>query len=345
MSRLKIQSGEKATASKNNEMRLAHNGKLIITFYNEKKCAFLISEGRLIAGTVLDESKIRPEDIVIAIVKDVKKDIGACFIEYEEGKDGYLPFDKIPGDLLPKQGDLIPVSLTAHAQKGKRAKFTAKINYSKIENGEELREHSKHLSKFNYLYRSDNITLNINKVFRKDEYDEIVTDDEEIYHFLQEKNFDIRLYNDNALSLSKLYSLETQVSEALSRQVWLKCGGYLIFDHTEAMTVIDVNSGKYTPSRNTDKESAYLKVNIEAATAICRQLRTRNLSGIIIVDFINLDNKEDQDILLEILRAESKNDTEAVTVIDITQLGLAEITRKKSLPSLYEQLIKSSNDN
>ena len=104
------------------------------------------------------------------------------------------------------------------------------------------------------------------------------------------------------------------------------------------MTVIDVNSGKYSPAKNTPKESAYLSVNLEAAEEICRQLRLRNISGIIIIDFINLCDEIDKEALLNALKAGSGNDTQKVSVLDITSLGLVEMTRKKELSPLYEQL-------
>ena len=118
MSRLKIQSLEKNTAMQLEELRTSENGRIILTTLQEKKCAFLVSEGRLKAVTVISSSGINPGDIVIGLVKDVKKDIGACFIEYSDGCDGYLPLDKIPYGTTIKQGDLIPVSITANAQKG-----------------------------------------------------------------------------------------------------------------------------------------------------------------------------------------------------------------------------------
>ena len=341
MSRHKLQSAEKNNAMQLEELRTSEKGRLIITTLKDSKYLFLVCDGKLKSCTLIDDGSINPGDVVIALIRDVKKDIGACFIEYAEGCDGYLPLDKIPGGINIKQGDLIPVSITAQAQKGKRARFTALINYSKIPGGEELKERSAHLAKFNYLYRQESRLRDIiNKNIKKNEYSEIVTDDHDICELLKKDFGIVREYTDTAFPLAKLYSLESGISEALSRQVWLKCGGYLVFDHTEAMTVIDVNSGKYTPSRNTDKESAYLTVNMEAAAEICRQLRLRNLSGIIVVDFINLNVKKDQEILLKLLKDESAKDPLPVSVVDITALGLVEITRKKELPSLYEQIKK-----
>ncbi len=345
MSRSVLQSSVKEKARNLESLRISESGKLIITSLDNKIIAFLTISGKMrcitVLGKISDENtvpEITPEDIVIAYVKDVKSDLGACFIEYAQGKDGYLPLNKLPKGVIVKQGDLIPVRLTSQAQKGKRASFTAKIDYSGFDNSEELRNKAAHLSKYSFLYRSEtSYTDRINKVFRQNEYDEIVTDLKDVFDLLQKDFSNVRLYDD-LFGLDKLYSLRTALSEALDRNVWLKCGGFLIFDKTEAMTVIDVNSGKFTPAKGTDKESAYMNVNKEAAEEICRQLRLRNISGIVIIDFINLSNENDREELLEILKECSQSDTVTVMVLDITQLGLVELTRKKEFPPLYEQL-------
>jgi Ribonuclease G/E len=346
MSRSVLQSSAKETARNLEELRTSETGKLIITSIDRKIIAFLSVSGKMKCITVLgkdsdgtENADLSPEDIVIAIVKDVKNDIGACFIEYASGCDGYLPLNKLPKGVTVKQGDLIPVKITSQAQKGKRASFTAKIDYSKIENGSELSEKASHLTKYSYLYKSNtSYTDKINKVFKQGEFDEIVTDIELVYEMFSKDFPNVRLYDDKSFGLDKLYSLKTALDEALDRNVWLKCGGFLIFDKTEAMTVIDVNSGKFTPTKGTDKESAYMAVNTEAAIEICRQLRLRNISGIVIIDFINLKSDEDKEQLLNLLKEETLADTETVMVIDITELGLVEVTRKKEFPPLYEQL-------
>lgn len=348
MSRSVLQTSVKETARDLENLRTSDTGKMIVTSLDKMILAFLCVSGKMKCITVLgnesvgEEKDISPNDIVIAYVKDVKNDIGACFIEYSPGCDGYLPLNRIHKGTDIKQGDLIPVKLASQAQKGKRASFTAKIDYSKIENGKELEEKASHLTKYSYLYKSETSYKDrINKVFKKEEYEEIVTDKNEVFDVLSKEFPNVRLYDDPSFGLDKLYSLRTALDEALDRNVWLKCGGFLIFDKTEAMTVVDVNSGKYKPVKGTDKESAYMTVNTEAAVEICRQLRLRNISGIIIIDFINLKNDEDREELLSILRKESALDTETVMVIDITELGLAEVTRKKEFPPLYEQIRNS----
>lgn len=345
MSRAKLQTSEKENARILSEMRNSEDAKLIITDVEGKLIAFLISDGKPAAITVpggkdlFEPGCINSGDIVIAYVRDVKNDIGASFIEYAPGKDGYLPLSKLPKDTIVKQGDLIPVKLFSHAQKGKRATFTAKIDYSKYQDGDMLKEKSKHLTAYSYLYKDESfLKERLDKVFKRNEYSEIVTDSESVYENLKTSYNNIRLYTDKDFGLSKLYSLKTVLEEATAKKVWLRCGGYLYIEHTEAMTVIDVNSGKFSPSKGTDKESAYLSVNLEAVSEVCRQLRLRNISGIIIIDFINLVSIEDRESLLDTLISESAKDTMKVVVAGITALGLVEMTRKKELPPLYEQL-------
>ncbi len=227
MSRNTEQSVAKAEAEKLSKLRNSIEGKLIITHINDKLCAFLSFEGRIECITVIGNSDLGPDDIVIAFVKDVKKDIGACFIDYAEGKDGYLPLNKLPAGMDVKQGDLIPVKMATLAQKGKRSGFTAKINWKKLENGEELKNKASHLTRFSYVYRSESyLSDRVNTVFKYDEYDEIITDDEKIFNNLKCSFSNIRLYNDKTFGLDKLYSLNTAIEEALSKKAWLKCGGH-----------------------------------------------------------------------------------------------------------------------
>lgn len=185
-----------------------------------------------------------------------------------------------------------------------------------------------------YLYHLKNISHS--------SLEEIITDDvavfNEIVSFygnhseIQEK---IRFYQDD-FSLVKLYSIETKLQEALSKKVWLKCGGYLLIEPTEALTVIDVNSGKF--EKKGDSESYYKRVNKDAAEMIARQIRLRNISGIIIVDFINMQSEENNKELLELLAELVSKDKVKTWVVGMTALGLVEITRKKIEKPLWEQI-------
>ena len=117
--------------------------------------------------------------------------------------------------------------------------------------------------------------------------------------------------------------------------MWLKSGGYLIIEYTEAMTVIDVNTGKFD-GKGKDKEKTFLKINSEAAVEIARQLRLRNLSGIIIVDFINMKFDENRKEIQKLLERELLKDHVHAAFVDYTKLGLCELTRKKVKKPLHE---------
>lgn len=193
---------------------------------------------------------------------------------------------------------------------------------------------------FSCLHRSEPEYLSFVKNCYQSEYDEIVTDRKEIYEtLLADQRFsscDIRYYEDSMLPLYKLYSIETRVSELLSRKVWLKTGAYLVIEQTEAFVAIDVNTGKYEAGKK--KEETYLKINLEAAGAIADALRARNLSGMILVDFINMQKKEHNERLMEAMKGFLAKDSVPAYVVDITGLGLMEITRQKKNRSFAEQM-------
>ena len=126
-----------------------------------------------------------------------------------------------------------------------------------------------------------------------------------------------------------LYSVRAKRDKAMQRKVWLDCGGYLIIDKTEAMTVIDVNSGKYTGSKS-GTEQTFLKLNLEAAREIARLLRLRNVGGIIIIDFVDMRDEASRQAVREALENALRDDPVKAVVHGFTSLGLMEITRKKS---------------
>lgn len=175
-------------------------------------------------------------------------------------------------------------------------------------------------------------------------YQQILTDHPQIYDeikdfatlYMPEQLNDIALYQDDAYPLQKLYRVETQLDELLAKKVWLKSGAYLVIEKTEAMYVIDVNSGKNISEKKT-AEYVY-QINLEAADEIMRQIRLRNLTGMILVDFINMEDREKENVLLQELKILAKKDHILTTIVDITALGLVEITRKKTTKSLAEQL-------
>lgn len=201
-----------------------------------------------------------------------------------------------------------------------------------------------HKTVFSLLMQDEAPYIKQLRNIRQDELEEIITDDkgiyEQAYGFLkshQPGDLDkLRLYEDESYSLWNLYGLESMLDDAARTRVWLKSGGYLVIEPTEALTVIDVNTGKYEGGKNAD--ATFAKINQEAAVEIAKQLRLRNISGIIIIDFIDMKLEADKLEVLSVLNKELKKDPVKATLVDMTKLNLAEVTRKKVKKSLREQL-------
>ncbi|MBN2396475.1 MAG: Rne/Rng family ribonuclease [Candidatus Atribacteria bacterium] len=135
-------------------------------------------------------------------------------------------------------------------------------------------------------------------------------------------------YYDGEKPIFEAYDIEKEIHRALEKKVWLKCGGYLVFDEVEALTVIDVNTGKYVGGKI--MKNTILKTNLQAAEEIARQLRLRDIGGVIVIDFIDMDSKEDQQKVIQKLELELKRDKTKSNVVQTTELGLVEMTRKRS---------------
>ncbi|HEX6993880.1 MAG TPA: ribonuclease G [Gammaproteobacteria bacterium] len=145
----------------------------------------------------------------------------------------------------------------------------------------------------------------------------------------------IELYSEDR-PLFDLYGIEDEIDRALNRKVALKSGGYVIFDQTEAMTTIDVNTGAYVGHRNL--EETIFRTNLEAAVVIARQLRLRNLGGIIIIDFIDMVEEEHRHQVLQTLTARLAHDHAKTQIMSVSPLGLVEMTRKRNRESLEHVL-------
>ncbi len=163
--------------------------------------------------------------------------------------------------------------------------------------------------------------------------EEVVTDVDSVYlrcredRVVKKASEVIRKYSDAQFPLSLCISLEKTMEEIFARKVYLKSGAYLIVDQTEACVVIDVNSGKDTHGK--EKESEALSINKEAASEILRILRLRNLSGMILIDFINLQKEESIEELMNVLSKLSSREEISTSVVDMTKLGIVEMTRAK----------------
>ena len=197
---------------------------------------------------------------------------------------------------------------------------------------------------FSCVYETEPFYMNAVRDTYSKHLDEIVTDIPEVFEhivaYLKEVSHGeenkVRLYEDALLPLYKLYRIGMVLEEVQKQKVWLKSGGFLVIQQTEAFVSIDVNSGKFTGKKKA--EETYRKINLEAAGEIARQLRLRNLSGIILIDFINMENPDHQDELFHVLQKHLRKDSVKTKAVDITPLHILEMTRKKVRRPLSEDL-------
>lgn len=179
----------------------------------------------------------------------------------------------------------------------------------------------------NIIYRAvrDMFTWNIDKFIINDrqEYNKVLELVEMTSPALKLR---VECFSKN-IDLYEHYQIDSMIEKALSKKVWLKCGGYIIIERTEALTAIDVNTGKYVGNNNL--EETVLRTNIDAAKEIAKQLRLRDIGGIIIIDFIDMHEEEHQKQIIDTLKQALKKDRTKTTVLGMTGLGLIEMTRKK----------------
>lgn len=229
-----------------------------------------------------------------------------------------------------------------NAREASDSEIIAEMNYL-ISKCNDLIERAKYLSCFSVLSETQAPWLASLRDTNTEGLVSITTDDPALYAqmntYMEEHHpgdlYRLVFYEDPLLPLGKLYNISGLIENALKERVWLKSGAYLVIQPTEALTVIDVNSGKY--EGNKKKQDTFLKINLEAAAEIARQLRLRNISGIIIVDFINLDSQEQKQELLDQLNGYFKRDPIKTVLVGMTSLNLVEITRQKKRKPLAEQ--------
>lgn len=271
----------------------------------------------------------------------------SCFLDLSRVKEGYL-LKKTPGTEL-HVGDEIVVQIQREAQKTKLPSATAELSlsgsalalyYGKPEiscSGRLLPEQKKRLKELGsrIFPELSGGSLPFGVIFRTASAD---ASEEICREYLERHDFhDCRLtwYEDQLTTLTKKENLENHVKQALDKRVDLPSGGFLVIEPTEALTAIDVNSGKQLGGR---KNTFLYSVNQEAAREIARQIRLRGISGLILVDFINMPEKEQEERLLGFLQGLVREDPVPTKVVDMTALHLVELTRKKIRRPLAEQM-------
>lgn len=202
----------------------------------------------------------------------------------------------------------------------------------------ELMDYGEYKTRFSCLYRETSFYLKYIRSLELSNFERIITDLPSVYEELHPIYGDkVEFYLDESYSLDKLLGISTKLLKANEKKVWLKSGGNLVIEPTEALTVIDVNTGKAVDGRR-NKETTFYKINCEAAIEAARQIRMRNLSGIILIDFIDMKEQEHVEELMQLLRMKLSEDKVKTVLVDITKLGLVEITRMKKNPPLREVL-------
>jgi ribonuclease G len=182
--------------------------------------------------------------------------------------------------------------------------------------------------------------------FLTEEIDEVVCDDRAATERMIEMVGQIsrrarsRVHHyDSAMPIFETYGVQKQIDDAFHRQVWLKCGGYIVIDETEALVAIDVNTGRNKGGR--DVEKTILQTNLEAADEIARQLRLRNIGGLIIADFIDMKSRKDQQAVYGLMKERLSRDKAKTHILPISQLGLMEMTRQRAQESLSDTIYEN----
>ena len=314
-------------------MRCKVNKLIISKFYNDKLLGFHLVDDK--AEMIYDFSDSEVGNIYCGYIKDVAKNLSSVFVEFGEGKKGFLA-DK---DQEYKTGDKVLVEVVADNIKTKDYLLTTKLSL-KGEELETVKAKFEHATPKSILKKNDYMIETCRMLVESGT--EIITDDKMVSQNLEGAKIQNLLYNSNSgISIENTYRLGKIIKDVLSKKVWMDSGAYLVIEHTEALTTIDVNSGKNVSKK--DRDENLKSINFEAAEYIMKHLRLRNISGIIIVDFINM-REEYYDELFDFMNDLSKTDNVVCNVVGFTKLGLLEITRKKNRKSLKEILGEVRND-
>jgi ribonuclease G len=322
----------------------------------------LDKEGYMYYSDELKEKGIKKgEEILVEVIKEPLNDKGAKLSAkvsipgkyivlncYEEG----IEFSKRIDDEIKKKeileniDPLKDVSITVRTEGAEVSLEILKNEINKLyEEFKNIDKKMKHSLGSKKLYGEN---LSLTKLLINSNYNEVTKiyvdnkmDFEKISHFIQgEDNFKLEIY-EGYRNLFDFYGLEKELLKLRHNKVNLPCGGYIVIDRTEAMNVIDVNSGKNIKENSFNK--TILETNLEAAKEIGKQIRLRNLSGIIVIDFIDMRDKSQKEIVMNELKQSLRLDKGNVKIFPFTQLDLVQIARKRQGKSIYEYMEEECN--
>jgi len=294
-----------------------------------RKCILLrIAGDRIDKVDIYAPDDIECGDVYMGVILNSNPNISASFADIGRG-------DPVFVSGVYKGGTILPLVVKTLAFREKLTKVSAKIPQGIAE---EVSAKALHAVKGSCIYKADGVFENSIKLVCDTPGAKWITEDESLYKRAYELASDkdkIVLHKDENVSLCALYGLSSKLSRILSPRVNLRSGAEIVITETEAMCVIDVNTAKALTGK--DKEETFFKINMEAVSEIATQISARNLSGIIMVDLINMRSKESETILTAFLEESLKALTPPARLEDITKLGIAEISRKRLKGSIYSE--------
>ena len=226
---------------------------------------------------------------------------------------------------------------------GQRARYFVRDLGLLLEQWRQIEEAFQNNPPASVLFQEPDLIDRTVRDFLTDEIDAVYCDDEQAVERMQAQVAQISkrsknriVYYNESIPIFDRLNVQKQIDDAFHRQVWLKCGGYIVIDETEALIAIDVNTGRNKGAR--DVEKTILQTNLEAADEIARQLRLRNIGGLIIGDFIDMKNRKDQQLVYNRMRERLKRDKAKTHVLPISPLGLMEMTRQRAQESLTDAM-------
>ncbi len=286
-------------------------------------------------GAVVTEQLSFPGKFLVLLPDDVR-DVGISkkIMDIEERNR----VKDVMSEILPPSYSAI---VRTNGEKKSKEEYSKELN-TLLKKSQSIQQYGEYAKPPALLLQEVSPALKMARELYANEVEEVVVNDRQIYEeliqaedFLGDKGLKLLHYQES-IPIFESYFVEKQAEKALEQKVWLKSGGFLIIQQTEACVVIDVNTGKFTGKKNLEK--TIRKTNLEAAMEIAGQLRLRNLSGIIIVDFIDMVSYEDRKLVQSTLEQAVKKDRIKTVVVGMTELGLMQITRKKIRPSLQQQM-------
>lgn len=289
------------------------NGLELVVVKKDERAVYLVFDDKELTDIEIENINELPVGTkCVGKVSSVSENINSAYIMLPDKTKAFLKNCK---NIKCEQN--VPVEIIRASSKGKLPSVSV------------IDEDISHRSDFSIISYGEKA---YSKLLKKYHFDRIITDEnsffDEIKGFIDKENefkdICIEKYNDSMVSLSVLYSVSQKIKDATSKTVWLKSGANIVIEETSAFTVIDVNSAK----NDKGKEDSYFEINKEAANEIFRQMNLRNISGIILIDFINMDKQKTKE-LMEFMKKLAETQKQKTKVVDITSLGIAEVTRKK----------------